>query len=678
MNNDKQPQTKDDTEVSDRQFLAVCKVRASESDSYYNEKLKLKTEREKNEKRYLGTVVHDQVIDDRYEEVYSDNRQFVAVRTILPILTSRLTSPNVTAADDDDVSLQFAKDFKQILVKQAEKQKGVAKVRLMIQDGLRGKRVGVGKWHYDAKKDTIVLSQIDPKTVRIGKRSRLHEEPDYLDQQYEYSVGQIISRFPNIKDKLFEELDIDEGDDDYYEKLEEIKTILERWVWIDDELIVGWTYQEMVLGKTNDPNWDDKHPEQNIADQPMIPYFFFNFLNDGSSYIDETSFIEQARFLQSNYNKRGQTISDNAKYGGIGVPIFAKGAIQQKDVSKIRFSPIQRVLLNTDDVNKAFGVWKAQDLPSFMIEDKNDQRVQIDNIWGNSNVLSGGQSDQKTATQDILTRNQGEGRMSDLSDCIDVAMERCYIIEAQLMYRYFSEDKYYKIKGKDGKPVKAIISRQRLVDNAGIEISVDRNTNLPIDRSQRKATLDMLIQAPDPKVATLTYYKETNLFDDPEAAYEQLIKEKTDPAGAMQDAIKAVYDREAQEDIDQVIAGQIPDEPDDIGAEYINYMNEWLLDDKFMKLQQKDPEAAHRVSQFIDAVIAKAKRKVVKLSMQAPNPLEVQPQQPGAPGQPPTGAPPVPPGLGPTPPPPGLPPENPGIPQMPAPTAPAQPGAIMG
>jgi hypothetical protein len=122
------------------------------------------------------------------------------------------------------------------------------------------------------------------------------------------------------------------------------------------------------------------------------------------------------------------------------------------------------------------------------------------------------------------------------------------------------------------------------------------------------------------------------------------MKEKLTPDAAMTDALKNEYDREAQEDIDEVINGQVPDEPDDITGEYIDYLNEWLLTDKYTKLQQKNPEAAARVSQFIDAVIEKAHRKVVKLSMQAPNPLE-QPPQPVPGTAPDQGSPQQPPGM---------------------------------
>lgn len=98
-------------------------------------------------------------------------------------------------------------------------------------------------------------------------------------------------------------------------------------------------------------------------------------------------------------------------------------------------------------------------------------------------------------------------------------------------------------------------------------------------------------------------------------------------------------DRDASEDLQTVIGGKVPPERDDISPEYINYLNEYLLTDKFMLLQQKSPKKAAAVSDFIDSIIAKGQRKANKLALQ-PNPLAPgqppsTPPAPAAPGQPP-------------------------------------------
>lgn len=628
------------TEIDDPVWQNMVKRRRQEATGFWESDYSLKSVRAENNKQYLGTYIEDQLIDERYEEVYLDNRQFTSVRTIVPFLAARITAAEVVPANSNDLSLQFAADFEEVLQKHAAKQKARARVRLAVQDVLKGERVGVLKWRYDATLNTVALSHVKPSSLVIGKRSKLLEEPDYIGETLQLSIGDLCRMFPDKQAKIYELFGIQKGLPSQIEKMYDID---EDWLWVDTgdkkQLVVGWSYNNFCFGKITDPNWNENG--KNIIDQPMVPYIFFNFLNDGSSLIDQTSFIEQGKWLQVNYNKRGQVIAESAKYGGTGVPIFAKGAIPQKDVAKIRFSPIQRILLDTADVGKAFTTWQAQNLPQFIVEDKYDLRNSIDNIWGTPNILRGEQSDNNTLGQDIMIRDQAEGRLSDPIDCIDESMTRFYLLEAQLMYRYFDEKKFYNYLGNDGKFVSIAISQEDIAKNIGIQIDVKAGTSLPIDRAQRRATIMKLLEIN--RVGTLTAYKELGVFEDPEAAYKEFMLEQADPAASLEDVDKQVFNREANEDLQLVIANKQPEEREDLEDEYIAYLTEWLLKDKYKLLQEKNPEAANRVSSFVDSVIEKASRKADKLAMQpAPETGMVPPEMAGlmggeeaAPGQPP-------------------------------------------
>lgn len=654
-------------QMTDEVFGTMVKRRANEADSHWEQKYGLKNARSRNNRDYLAKYIDEQLIDERYQEVYVDNRQFTSVRTIVPFLTARITAVEVTPANGKDLAIQFAHNFEEVLQRHAEQQKGRPKVRLAVQDVLRGERVGALKWRYDKATNDVVLEHVPASSLLVGKRSKLYQEPDFVRHTQERTVGDIIRDFPHKEKKILELFGVQRG---VQSQLEEIKEINEDWIWADIggelKLMVGWSWNNFVFGKMLDPNWNPNG--KNLIANSMVPFIFFNFLNNGSGYVDETSFMEQARYLQSNYNKRGQTIAESARYGGTGVPIFAKGAITQKDVAKIHFSPIQRVLLDTTDVSKAFTTWQAQDLPRFIVEDKYDDRNSIDNIWGTPNVFRGEQSKNNTATQDVLIRNQAEGRLADPVDLIDDSMTRFYQIEAQLMYRYFDEKRYYNYLGSDGKFVSVAVSQSEIGQNLDMCINVKAGTSLPIDRAQRRSTIMELLKMN--KVGTLTAYKELGVFDDPEAAYKEYIIEQTNPQMSLEEVDKRVFDREASEDLQIVIGGKVPEEREDISPEYINHLTEWLLTDKYRMLQEKNPQRAGAVSQFIDAVITKAQRKADKLAMQTqPQPGQA-PGMPGAPGQPqmpgmpPAGGPPQP-GQGPTPAPNPLAGAAPGQPQLP-------------
>lgn len=600
------------SQMDDMMFGGIVKRRVEEAEGHWNKDQRLKSIREENNKEYLAKYVEDQLVDERYEEVYVDNRQFVSVRTMLPFLVGRLTAPQVTAANGDDDSMQFAEDFEKALQMHAEKQMGRGKVRLAVQDVLRGERVGVLKWRYDAELDTIVLEHIPADCIVVGKRSKLYEEPDFLRHTQQRSVGDLIAMFPDKEKKILELFSIERG---VPSQLEQIKEINEDWIWLDirgkKQLCVGWSYQNTVFGKMTDPNWNDKG--ENVLDRPMIPFVFFNFLNDGSGWIDQTSFMEQSKWLQRNYNKRGQVIAESAKYGGTGVPIFAKGTITQKDVAKIRFSPIQRVLLDTQDVNKSFTQWQSMPLPAYIVEDKKENAVSIDNIWGVPDVLRGEQTGSQTLGQDLLIRDQAEGRQADPIDCMDDSMSRFYLIEAQLMYRYFTEAKYYNYIGNDGRFVSVVVKNSNISKNLGISITVQAGTSLPVDRAQKRSTIMSLLKMN--KVSTLVAYKELDLFDDPEEAYKQLLKESILPFQVLQDMDDQVKSREAEQDLQLVIAGERPVDRDDITTDYINHLNEYLLTNKFHMLR---PKQALRVQEFIQGVLQMAQIKAQKMQGQQP------------------------------------------------------------
>lgn len=609
------------TGMDDVMFLNACKRRRVEADGHW-QKYGLKKIREQNVKDYLAKYVEEQLVDERYQEVYVDNRQFTSVRTLVPFLAGRVTAAEVTPANGSDLAIQFAHDFEEALQKYTEKQQGRAKMRLGIQDVLKGERVGILKLRYDAVLKKIIIEHVDPRTVTIGKRGRQFEETDYLGQELERSVYDLIAMFPDKEQKIKELFDIEKGTPSQMEK---VYTIKEEWMWVDvdkkKQLCVGWSYQNFLFGKIKDPNWNDNG--KNILESPLLPYVFINFLSDGKGHIDETSFMEQAHWSQKNYNKRGQTIAENAKYGGTGVPIFAKGSISQKDVAKIRFSPIQRVLLDSADVSKSFTVWQSTALPNYIMEDKADLRDSIDNIWGSNAALRGQETQNKTLGQDVVNRDQAEGRLSDPVDCIDDSMTRLYQILAQMFYRYNTEEEFVKYLGNDGKFVALAIHKAEIAKNVGIEIGVKAGTSLPIDRAQKRATVMELLKAS--KVGTLTAYKELDIFEDPEAAYKEYLLEQVDPSTSLQEVDKNKFNREANEDLQIVIGGKEPEEREDIGEEYGQYLQEWLDTDKYMILQQADGDAAARVSAFVDRIIEKLSRKMNKLQMQ---PEQEQPQVP--------------------------------------------------
>lgn len=605
-----------DLKTPDVTLAGMVKRRADESQAHWNKKYNLDKVRKDNEKLYLTEYIKDWLIDKRYESIFADNRLFVATRTVLPFITGRLTQPEVVPANGSDVAIQFGQDFERVMVELATQAYARDKVKLALQDLLSGQRLGVCKWVYNPGKDCLELVHIDPKSIVIDGKTPLHQEPKFIQETQRRTLGELIRTFPDKQDMLFKALNIQKG---VPSQLEKTYKITENWMFIDDEkgneeLVIVWMYQNEVLGKMTDPNYNPD--KENVIDYPMMPYVFFNFLNDGSGYIDNTSFIEQAQYSQKNYDRRGQTISENAEYGGTGVPIFGKDAITAKTAAKIQFSPKQRIMLEQTDVSKSFAVWNTGPLPQYIVEDKMDLRSNVDNIYGINNISRAEASNNNTLGQDLLLRDQSAGRLQELIDCVDNGMQRFYLLEGQMVYRYFDEDQFYNFIGDDGKFEEIVISQKTIAKNTGIKIMVKAGTSLPVDREQKRATAIELLKMD--RLGTLRAYKELGL-DDPEDAFKEYVLEKVYPMGLLNQVEDDLFDRQAEQDLITVIGGEEPPERDDITDTYINHLNEYLLTDKFSKLKKDEQK---RVADFLQNVVMKAQNKVQKLSQQQPTGLK--------------------------------------------------------
>lgn len=601
-------------ELDDQVLMNMIERKVNAARGFWQTNFNLDSVREDNLKYYLGTYQDEELEDPDTDRRYYDPRIFSAIRTQLPFVTARITQPEVYPSSNKRRSVVFASEFEMALKGHAEKVYSREKVRLAAQDNLKGERVGLLKWRYDILKDDILLEHVDPRRVVISPDAKLYEEPPFLQEEVDMTVEQICKMFPEKEEKLFRALSIEKGT---LSQLEKQLPVKETWMYLPDEnyepyLYVCYSWNKIMLGKDEDPNWRKGKP--NVLDHQMIPYMFINFLNDGKHLIDHTSFIEQAKYLQRTQDKRGSTIAQNAEYGGIGVPVFGSDAITQTDAAKVKFSPEQRIILS-QQVQGNFDVWRAGDMPNFVIEDKFDARNEIDNTFGTPNIFRGEQSNNNTATQDVLIRNQAENRQQELIDAIDAMMERFYQLLAQLMYRYFDSEHYYPYIGENGDFAVAMVKQTDI--DTGISIRVKAGTSLPIDREQQRAAIMELakLNLVDP----YTLYKLYG-FDDPEIMTDRLLMYSSAPDKYLQDIRGEETSREAEVDLKIALSGKTPEEREDIDPAYIEHLNKFLLTSEYEQLSDAKQVL---VSDFIKLRMSQAQKKLDKLQNQLPNPQDV-------------------------------------------------------
>jgi hypothetical protein len=614
-----------DLTLNDTTLAGMVKRRAVEAEGQWEKLYKLKTIRENNKKLADGRAAALKYRDERYQDIYSDNIIFKAKRTLLAFVAGRITQPEVTPHDYTSLAYQFAQDFEKVLYQVADGANAKPKIKLAYNDLFDGQRVGILKWVYNPDKKKLELVHCNPSDVIIGSRSGWLEEPDFVQHKQKRTVAKLLQQFPDKKAEIYKLYGIDKG---VPSQLEAEKDITENWIFVEDnkttKLAVIFMAQDVLLGKMSDPNWLEDG--ENFIDEHMVPFIFFNHTNDGKGWIDNTSFLEQAMYNQQQYDKRGEVISENANYAGIGVPVFGKGAIKEEAAAQVQFNPTQRIMLDVEDAGKGFTTWQAGQLQQFVFEDKTKLETSVYDTFGTNLVQSGADTNTNTLGEAVLMRNQAEGRQQELIDGNDAAMDRLYKIEAQMLYRYADEPLYFNTLGEDGRFEQLVISQKKIADNLKAKIGVKSGTNVPIDRAQRIAVAIQLMNAK--RISTKRLYKELGI-EDPEQAYKEYLSETLMPFADMNKADKEHDSREAQEDLDLVIGGRPPIQREDIDDDYIGYLTDYLLKQSYEMLPALTQQ---RVTQFVAGIIAQAQRKSIKQQTQqpvAPNPdTQIPPVRP--------------------------------------------------
>lgn len=226
----------------------------------------------------------------------------------------------------------------------------------------------------------------------------------------------------------------------------------------------------------------------NILDFPEPPFIPINYLNDGTSYIDLTSMVEQAAPLQRVLDRRGFQIMENAEMAGSGM-IFNTQMITKDDISKLVGAPDEKVGVK-GDVRSAFQRIPPPSLPNYVIEDKIDARNEIDNIFATHDVTRGEKSGNVTLGQDKMQIGQDYNRMEDIARAVERMATKYYRYLVQMMKVYYTEDHYFRAVGEDGQ-FDFIVMRGDLIED-GIDISVQTGSTMPIQKDQQNKTVGEL------------------------------------------------------------------------------------------------------------------------------------------------------------------------------------------
>lgn len=599
--------------------------------SYWNQKpWELEQTDKENIDYYLGNQIDPNKLTGGVAIPYVDNRLFASTRAIIAYVFGRMAKPEITPSKGDDRYIRMARQMEDGLYQHALNHDVNAKFRLAGKNLVVRKR-GIIKLRYDENVGAfgdIITENIDPSDCCVDRFAGYGQDPNRFYQKLKGTIQELCVKFPDREQEILKAYGIKRA---IYSQTSRMVTYYECWFsyWEKGQKSQGvcWFIPNtaVVLGKMRNPNWlykgsDKKQKIANITDEPIKPYIWFNYLNTGRSFIDETSLFDQAKPQQDILNKRGRQIMENADYANPRILVNG-GALEQGDADKIvNKSPKTVVVLNKmkpeDNINNAVVKVEATMLPDYVISDKYDTRNEIDTMMGTPSVFRGEQpqNQSKTLGQDLLIKQQAGALQDDLVVVINEAYARYYKYLAQMFNVYMTDDYWIMTKGNDGRYTAILLSSDSIDTN--VKVGVQANSNLPLDRdSQSNVAMNL---AGAGLIDPLTLYRDLGLPDAEERA-ERLQKYMLDKMAYSKSIEQQLYNAEADADITLVIANKVPEERDNYDEKYLNHFNQFMTTNRFLKLQTEDPDAAGRVVAFLNDVSNKAaEQQALKDSMLDP------------------------------------------------------------
>lgn len=546
-------------------------------------------------------------------EDLSGNHLFTATRAILSYATGQLAKPELTPSRSDDQYVKMARSMESALYLHTENEDGEVKVRSAVANLIIRKRGGL-KQRFDPDAglygDTVT-DVWSPDDVTIDRTASFMSDPNKIYHRLSCSIDELVSKFPDKKAEIYQAYDIQKG---VFTQLSKTVTYYECWfTYIDTDGIaregVSWFVAnptKLILDKMPNPNWiytgDDLRDKMiNVTPKPPKPFTFFNYLNLGKSFIDETCLFDQGVPLQKGLNNRSAQLNKNVDYQN-GRWVASKDAFDQDDATKLVNKGAKTVAMtNAVDARTALAVVTSESLSPNVFESVEDFRNEINGVMGTPSIFQGGNpTSQDTLGRDQMVKAQAGMLQDDLVRAVQNGMSQYYLLKLQMMRVYYTDDYWFAQKGADGN-FDFIMLNSDMVD-PGVRINVQADSTLPVDKEsvRAQATISAKLGMIDP----LTYFIDIGV-PDPEIRAERLNRYKIDLYTYMQSIEQSMDNNDAEVDIMLLTAGKQPSERDAYDQAYLDYFNHFLTMNRFAQLPQ---DAKTRLVSFLQNVAAKAQQ----------------------------------------------------------------------
>lgn len=652
-------------DVDDKELIDNFRRWENEAKTYWDDPkgMNLDERRKKNVNYYKGLQLDTSKLYS-YQIPYIQNELFIATETITAYTTSSNPSAEVLPEDDAPQSKIMAEELEWALNVHSEEFKLAEKIE-KAERNMYLKYLGVIKLYWDENIGDVVPKVIDPMNLVVDKTCKQGDNPLFVCETCTATAQQIINLFPEKKDAFMRQIGRVRSSAKLMSTVYAYKEVWFTQIDEDGETeCVAWYLDDLLLGKSKNPNYlydGDGVQLTNYLPKARKPYVFFNYMNDGSHLVDNTSPFEQAIPLQDALNKRGRQIMENADTAN-SLLVFRAGAISSEEAENITRDPNQILLLSTQNgepISSAFGEVQPHLLPNYVLNDKQDIKNSIHEIMGTPSQFRGAEDRGGAGTlgEARMMQSQASGRQDAIIRSLERGLDDYYKLLTQMMKVWYKSPKKFACRDNDGKFMFVELTREKIPDVAWVR--VEHGTTQKQDKNRTEEIAMTL--------ANLGLIDPYNLFRDlgmknADQRYDTLVKFKMSPDSLTADIRAEMQNRQAYIDFACIMSGEDVKGHEDVDAEHILAHRTQITTDKFLYADRDRQEAM--LAHIQEEVFLLSQRtKLQEASMQG---LLINPDVPVTPEVPePMPEPPM--GAG------GMPPEAGGMPPMPQPE-----GGMMG
>ena len=560
-------------DLDDKDFADVMDSLINESRKFF-EKMDLKNRRKENVDYYLGRQTKRMEEENKLKKHnarYQDNVIYEAEGILKATAVSRVPDLLVKPGSQNPESEKTAETLTEVINNRMRKRQ----TRIVLGRAYKHRPlyfIGAIKCRWDSSLGRLgdyLYENVHPENIDMDHTATSNNVDDmsFVAHHYDLSIKEIIMKWPDKKKDVLELLGWE--DEPGEKKLASKLKISEIWFtwyrksndkWIREEG-VGWKYKKLVFDKIKNPYWDwegetvtftyDKELGKkrlseadirqamttgmpimgatldkiyhNHFEYPKKPFVFLGYDQLGMQPLDETSRIEQVKYLQDTVNLRGRQISDITSRSR-GKDVYStKSGLEAGDIQSIDSSNPDQALLLDGALSDVYLHIPGEQPSAALFQEQAQNRERLFSKMATNAALRGIREGPDPATKTQLFKESDFTRIDDeVEDTINAAAENMADWALQFIKLFYTQEHLEKIEGSNGRTAFMKITRDLIED--GVEVKVSASS---VDKLRRKREAYELagIQMTDP----VTFFKDIEASD-PEGRAERLILFQTNPS----------------------------------------------------------------------------------------------------------------------------------------------------